>query len=151
MQIRRKIIELFPHCSQNGQIDRKIIAQQLINDQTKLQQLEKLIHPIVRKQIKQAIKMAHRQRKKHFFIDIALLYEGGLYKICHKVILAVAKLPVRRIRYLKRGGLSVAQFNNIVNKQLTDKYKIKQADFIIQTGLGKDKTIKQLNIIYKKL
>src|SRR3954468_17219626 len=45
----KRIAQLFPEAVVDGSVDRKVLAERVLNDPEALQQLERAIHPLVRK------------------------------------------------------------------------------------------------------
>ena len=84
-------------------------------------------------------------------MDIPLLFENNLEKICDFTVLFYAPLKTRKKRAIRRRGMQKKILVKIINSQLSDKIKKKKADFIINTSASKDwcfnkiiKTIEQI-------
>ena len=87
-------------------------------------------------------------------MDIPLLFENNLEKICDYVILLYAPKVIRKKRAIKRTGMREKIVENIMHNQLSDGLKKKKADFIINTNTTKKNTytilMKTINLIKKK-
>ena len=106
---------------------KKIIS----SDKKYLKDLEKIIHPLVRKQI---IKFIKKNRGKKFLIfEIPLLIESKQMQSYDKIIFVNSRIDLRLKRYLKRGNNK--RFFNLLNKrQLSPANKIKYCDHVINNN-----------------
>ena len=96
-----------------------------------LKDIEKIIHPIVRKQIRSFIKI--NKKKKFIIFEIPLLIESKLMKNYDKIILVNSRRDIRLKRYLKRGN-NKKIFNLLNNRQLSPAKKIKFCDYVINNN-----------------
>ena len=101
--------------------------------------LEKIIHPIVRKQIRNFLK--NNKKKKFVIFEIPLLIESKLMKNYDKIILVNSRRDIRLKRYLKRGN-NKKIFNLLNKRQLSPAKKIKFCDYVINNN-GSIKLLKK--------
>jgi dephospho-CoA kinase len=142
---------LYPKAYSQGAINRHKLASSVFNNPQDLKNLEQILHPLVRREMYEAIKLAHRQRRKCIILNIPLLFENSLDKICDVVLLSFVNPKLQEQRYLKRGGRSVKELQNIINKQMSAKEKRKRADVIINTSLSKASVVRQLDLVTSRL
>ena len=76
-------------------------------------------------------------------MDIPLLFECGLDKMCDYVILMYSTKTIRRERALKRPGMDKAMFSKIVKNQIGDSFKKRKSNFVINSNTSKRKTFAQ--------
>jgi dephospho-CoA kinase len=115
-------------------IDKKIIREEIFNNTKKRKLLEGYIHAEVKK-ARNAFLKKHKQKKTDIvFLDIPLLFEKKLEKICHFTILFYASLAIRKKRAIRRRGMQKKILEKIINSQLSDKIKKKKADFVVDTS-----------------
>ena len=120
---------------------KSLVKQKILNDKSFFKKLEKIIHPLVRKEMIKFIKK--NKSKKFIFFEIPLLVESRLMKNFDIIIFIKAKRDLRFKRFKKKGGDK--NFFNILNsKQLNDKKKVKYCDYVIVNE-------KNLNILKKNL
>ena len=113
-----------------------------------LLELEKIIHPLVRKEIKS---FSLKNKKKHFlFFEIPLLIESKLMKNYDKIIFVNSKRNLRLKRFLKRGK-SKKIFNILDKRQLSPAKKIKFCDYVINNNGTLNKLKRQIKSIKNKL
>lgn len=135
---------------ENGILDRQLLATIVFNDSRKLQLLNGIIHPAVKKHFENWI----LNYKKHPFIvyEAAILFESGSYKICDLIITITAPLELRIQRVIERDTTSFDQVTKRINMQWTDEQRISKSDFVIENvdlEVAKqkiDKILKILNI-----
>ena len=127
----------------------KIQVKNLIKkDKNKLQKLESIIHPLVRKEMNRSLKT-----KKNFNIsifEIPLLIEGKLTKYFDIILFVAANEKIRLRRYIQRGG-NKKIFTILNKRQMSQKKKIKKSDFIIYNNRSVKNLKKRLDIILKRL
>jgi dephospho-CoA kinase len=120
---------------------KKKLKSIILNNKIKFNKLEKLVHPLVRKEMN---KFSQFYRNKRFlFYEIPLLVENKLIKKFDLVIFIRANKKIRLKRFKLKGG-DIKLFNFLNSKQLPDKKKIKFCDHVIVNE-------KNLNILKKKL
>lgn len=85
--------------NKNKTLDRKKIAHIIFADKKKKKKLEKIVHPFVRREIFSQLKKLKR-RHRVIFLDIPLLFESGLDRICTHTICVYApvKLQLKRLK-----------------------------------------------------
>ena len=120
---------------------KKLLREKIKEDKSNIQKLERIIHPLVRKEMKKFIKK--NNKKKFIFLEIPLLIESNLTNIFDIIFYIKAKKSLRLKRFKKKGGNKI--FFNVLNKkQFSDKKKAKYCDHVIVNE-------KNLNIFKKNL
>ena len=114
---------------------KKIIS----SDKKSLKVLEKIIHPLVRIQIRKFTKK--NKGKKFIIFEIPLLVESKQMKNYDRIIFVNSRKDLRLKRYLKRGNNK--KFFSLLNKrQLSPEKKIKFCDYVINNN-GSIKLLKK--------
>ena len=134
-----------------NKIDKKTIREEIFTNTEKRKLLEKYLHAKVKKSRDIFLKKNRQKKTQIVFLDIPLLFENKLEKICNYTILFYAPLKIRKQRAIRRKGMQKRILVKIIKSQLSDKIKKKKADFIINTSASKDwcfnkilKTIEQI-------
>ena len=134
-----------------NKIDKKTIREEIFTNTEKRKLLEKYLHAKVKKSRDIFLKKNRQKKTQIVFLDIPLLFENKLEKICNYTILFYASLKIRKQRAIRRGGMQKRILVKIIKSQLSDKIKKKKADYIINTSASKDwcfnkilKTIEQI-------
>ena len=98
-------------------------------NKNKLNMLESIIHPLVRKEMNNFLKI----KSKILVLEIPLLIENKLNKFFDKIIFVDAKKKLRLKRYLKRNGKKNT-FELLNKRQLSSVIKKKICDFTINNN-----------------
>ena len=107
---------------------KKEIKKKILKKKKNLRKLEKIIHPLVRREM---LKFLKKNRKKKFlFFEIPLLIESKLQKYFDVTIFIKSKNSLRLKRYISRGG-NIKLFSILDKHQLKDSKKMKFCDHII--------------------
>tara|TARA_B100001029_G_C14850255_1_gene333306 strand:+ start:67 stop:630 length:564 start_codon:yes stop_codon:yes gene_type:complete len=123
------------------------IKKIIFKNKNNLKILEKIIHPIVRKNMKSFIK--RNKSKKILIFEIPLLVESKLMKNFDIIILVISKKKLRLKRYIKKSK-NKKIFDVLNKRQLGPAKKRKFCDFVISNNYSL-KVLKKnaKNIIYK--
>ena len=132
-------------------IDKKIIREEVFKNNKLKNRLEKFIHKEVQKSRNKFLKSHKKNKTKIVFLDIPLLFEKKLDKICDICILMFAPKKIREKRALKRQGITKKIFKQITNSQMNESVKKKKADYIINTSNTKKNCYKKIINIVKLL
>jgi dephospho-CoA kinase len=107
---------------------KKIILNMIANKEIELKNLEKIIHPFVRKNM---VNFANQNKKKKIVLfEIPLLIESKLQNFFDLVILVGASKKIRLKRYINKGG-GKKMFMFLNNRQIKNSKKIRYADYVI--------------------
>lgn len=87
-----KVVSLFgDHIRKdNGEIDREALAREVFSSKDKLQVLENIIHPSVKRKVEMELLEAQKANRKFAVIDLPLLKKSGLLEKIDYVILVTA-------------------------------------------------------------
>ena len=131
----------FPSAIANNKVNRKKLGEIVFSDKKSLQILEDILHPLVRKKLHHAIKQAYLRRHDMILLDIPLLFENRLHRLCHHVILADILPYLQKRRLIKIRKLPEVIYQSIIAKQMPLHQKRKLADKRIFMNLeyGKNK------------
>ncbi len=147
----RAVERAFPGVLKGDRIDRVELGKRVFDDSAALKRLERILHPAVRRSQRRFLEAQARRRAWAVVLDIPLLFEGGRGKRFDAVITVTAPASVQRQRVLRRPGMSEARFRSIVNRQMPDAEKKKRSDFVVQTGLGRAHSLRQIRKIVRVL
>lgn len=124
----------FPGVSVDGAIDRDKLSRQLIGHPQRLQQLEAIVHPLVRTRIRSFLSEAAARGETMAVVDIPLLFENGVDWGLDAIIVTVVDEAEQRRRALARPGMTVEKLDAILARQLPQAEKVKRATYIIDTS-----------------
>lgn len=146
-----RIGSVFENSVINGRIDRTKISQEIIINPSKLENLEQIIHPLVREKETEFVEKHRKNNEKLIVLDIPLLFETGTADRVDKIAVVSAPLDVQRQRVLAREGWNEEKFNRIISRQMPDQEKRRRADFVIDTGKGMEHAEEQVKKIIANL
>jgi dephospho-CoA kinase len=144
------VSEYFPEAYSEGHIDRKILGEMVFGDREKLAALEAILHPLVRVAEKKFLRLAKIKKRTHAILEIPLLFETGRDNDCDAVIVVRANKHVQKSRVLKRPGMTKERLKEVLALQMPSSDKVKLADYVINTGLSKQKVVAQVQRIMKQ-
>lgn len=134
--MKRKIVDLFGKDIYTPQgLNRSALAKLVFNRPELLVKLNAIVHPLVMEDFETWI--LNRFPKKILFIESAILYESGFYKLVDKVILITAHEDIRVDRVVKRDGITKEQVMARMKQQMSESEKINRADFVIHSDDNK--------------
>ena len=126
----------FPGTTVSGSVDRTKLAERVLGDAAALKRLEAIVHPLVRADAEAFLVRNRAAGAPLVVLDIPLLFETAGRGRVDKVVVVTAPADIQRARVLARPGMSEAKLAAILAQQVPDAEKRRQADFIIDTGLG---------------
>ncbi|MEI6798486.1 MAG: dephospho-CoA kinase [Pseudomonadota bacterium] len=121
---------LCPAAALHGAIDRGALKQWIAADPLALGQIEAVVHPLVAADRAQFL--ADITADIALF-DIPLLFEKGTDAEMDATLLVTAPPDVQRARVLARPGMTQAQFDLILQRQMPDAQKRARATHIVET------------------
>lgn len=131
------IEEAFPDLVRQGRLDRGALGARAFQNPQILGKLEQILHPLVIRAQKRFLMRQARIKTPMVVLDIPLLFETGLDRLCDKVVTVTASAEVQRQRVLGRPGMSERKFERIVASQTTDQEKQNRSDLVIRTDKGR--------------
>ena len=124
-----------------------LIKKKIFKDKSFIKKLEKIIHPLVRKEM---INFSKKYKNKKFiFFEIPLLVESRLMKNFDIIFFIKAKRSLRLKRFKEKGGDKFF-FNILDRKQFSDRKKAKHCDHVVVNEKNLDILKKNLLDILKR-
>ena len=120
----------YPGVIVNGSVTRPKLRALIAADPTALDRIQSLVHPLVAAD--RAAFLAN-QTGAIVLLDIPLLFETGADAQCDAVVVVSTSAALQRQRVLDRGGMTGAEFDLILARQMPDAEKRSRADYIIDT------------------
>lgn len=139
------------HGSDGAHIDRKMLGALVFQNETALNRLEAIIHPLVRACEREFLLEAQKRRCHLAVLDIPLLFETGGEARCDSTAVVSAPAFIQRLRVLRRRGMSQEKFAGINARQMSDREKRRRAEFVIPTGLDRRVSLRAVHDIAKIL
>ncbi len=146
-----QVAEAFGAAAGAGGIDRTALGRRVFGNAAALEQLEGILHPLVRAREKRFLAAARRRRVPLVVLDIPLLFETGGEARCDAVAVVSAPPFVQRARVLGRPGMTPEKLSAIRARQMPDAEKRRRADFVIATGTHRGDSLRRIRDIVRML
>jgi dephospho-CoA kinase len=133
-EIRQKVIQLFGKEAyfENGNLNRKHIAQIAFSNAAMLQQLNKTVHPIVFADFDTWC--LEHQHAPYIVKEAALMFETDSYLSLNKIITVTSPEHIRIERVKQRDGIDEQAIRERMKQQFTQEEKLKRSDYEIRNN-----------------
>ncbi|HSM47064.1 MAG TPA: dephospho-CoA kinase [Draconibacterium sp.] len=123
-EIKKGLVALFGReiYGSDNRINRKMLADLIFNDDNLLEQVNRLVHPVVRNEF---INWLKTQNSEYIIHEAAILFESGFYKMMNYTILVSAPEEMRIDRVTKRENITPEMVRGRMAKQWSDEEKRK--------------------------
>jgi dephospho-CoA kinase len=119
-------------CDSNGALDRSKLGKLVFANEDSRKKLEDILHPLVRENIFDELNfLAAQQHNPVIVLDIPLLHEGGLDKLCDFMVFVDTPDAQRQSRACERHGWDAAHWQAREKMQLPIASKKSLADAIV--------------------
>ncbi len=147
------VTALFPvaYDKKSGAIDRARLRRALGNDHAKWDELESVLHPLVRNTQQRFLKAQKSQGAEIAVLDIPLLFETGAEQRLDYTICVTAPPFIQEQRLNARGSADLEDRAFRLARQMPDEQKRRYADFVVHTGLGLAYTHEELRGIIRRI
>lgn len=115
----------------SGEMNRPWLRQQIFADPSKRQQLENIIHPIVRQGLLSFVQHHAEQHAPYVILEVPLLIEGGLDQLCDRVLVVDVDEATQMVRLQARDDCGLAQAQQILAAQSPRAARLNKADNVI--------------------
>jgi dephospho-CoA kinase len=120
-------------------VDRQALGRKVFGDPEALQDLEDILHPLVRRETDRRMAASDADL---FVAEIPLLFEGK-HNGAFDYTVAVVVPKERRVAWAAGRGVDEAELRAIEARQLSQEEKARRADVVVQNDGGLDKLRKQ--------
>ena len=138
------IAAAFPGTVEGGVLSRNRLRAAVVGNEAAMKRLEAIIHPLVRRQERAFLARARRARARAAVLDIPLLFETGGDKRVDFTVVVSAPRAVQIERVSRRRGMTRAQTDAIIARQMPDSQKRRRADLVVRTGLSRHAALRPL-------
>lgn len=128
-------------------IHRKKLAEIIFNNKLALQQVNNLVHPLVRDEFN---RWTMQQRCPYVIQEAAILFESQQTHLFDKIITVTAPIDLKIKRIIKRDNVSAENVLERMKNQMDDDFKIANSDYVIDND-GIKMLIPQIIKIHNKL
>lgn len=119
----------------DGEIDRKKLADHVFNNKEALEKLNSMTHPYVKDEIRKLIAEAEASGECRFVaLESAILLECGYEDICDEFWYVYTKPEIRRQRMKETRNYSDEKVDSVMRNQQPDEVFFKQCSFVIENN-----------------
>ena len=133
---------------ENNKVNREKLSKLVFDNPDKLQKLNGIIHPLVKKHFDSWLK--NYSNLKFVFKEAAILFESGGDKYCNAIITVTSPIETRIQRIIERDKTDKESVLKRIQNQWSDEQRIAKSDYVI-TNIGIESTKKQIDDILKTL
>lgn len=119
----------------DGEIDRKKLADHVFNNKEALEKLNSMTHPYVKDEIRKLIAEAEASGECRFVaLESAILLECGYEDICDEFWYVYTKPEIRRQRMKETRNYSDEKVDSVMRNQQSDEVFFEQCSFVIKNN-----------------
>jgi dephospho-CoA kinase len=141
----------FPGVVKDGAVDRRELGRRVYDDKAALRRLESIVHPLVGRHRDEFLSRMKARREPVVVLDIPLMFEAGLDRLCDATIVVSAPQFLQEARVLSRPGMTAERLARVRAQQMSDAEKRRRADYVVETGAGRAHTLRRLRDIVRVL
>lgn len=118
----------------DGTLNRRALGQIVFSDKSALEQLDALMQPLLLEMITAGVDAARQAGAIACVLDMPLLYEKNLDRLCDRVWCAWLPEDVQLERLIARDGFTREEALNRIHSQMPTDEKAARADIVIDTS-----------------
>jgi dephospho-CoA kinase len=128
-QLRSAIIHIFGNEAYSNKIvNRKFISSIVFSDPAKLELLNSIVHPVIKKD---AEAWMYKQATPYAIHEAALIFEAKVDERLDCVIGVSSPRELRIKRVMERDNVNREEILNRINRQLDEEIKMSKCDFVL--------------------
>lgn len=136
----------------DGSIDRQRLARKAFASGRSLTQLNRIIHPVVTRKIKQSIKrIKERDPDSVVVVDAPLLFEADLAKDLDRIVVVAADFSRQLRRLTRERKITPGDIRLRISKQMKLKEKVGLADYVVDNNSTLEHTEAQVRQIWEEI
>ena len=141
----KKLRKILPKFIKSFPISKKELSKAIIDNKKNIKKIEKIVHPIVQKNISKFVKK--NKKKKLLIFDIPLLLENKKFNNKYVLIYVDANRKDIGKEIKKRRNYNPVLYNKLKKAQLPLEIKKKRSNFIIKNDFKRLTIKKNVNIL----
>lgn len=132
----------------DNKIDKTKVSSIVFGDKSKLEKLNKLIHPIIFDKTNKEIELSI---ENIVFVDVPLLFEVGFDKLTNYNIVVSIDLEKQIERLINRNNFSREEALARINAQMPQAQKIDLADYEVSNNGSREDLYEQVDKVIEKI
>ena len=134
----------------DGEIDRRKLGGIVFADEDARRKLNSIVHPAVMAESRAQIENARASGVKMCILDVPLLFETGMEKLCDEPWLIYVPREEQIRRMAERDGLDAAAAAARIDSQMPLEEKLKRADVAIDSSGTIEQTREKLRCLWEE-
>jgi dephospho-CoA kinase len=134
-----------------GELDRAELGKIVFSDAEARRTLDSIIHPIVRQLAAERFRELAERGEPLACYEVPLLYEVGLDRTYHPVLVVSAPLAQREQRIAQRDGFDPRQVAARIAAQMPLEDKVRRADYVIDNAGTREELIEATDAVLSAL
>lgn len=135
----------------DGELDRKKLGQIVFSDDSKLELLNSVTHPHIRRRMKAQMNELESKNNKVIVLDIPLLFEAKMEDLVDIVLVVFAKEEIQIKRIMERDNCTQEEAMRIIKTQISQQDKISKSDYTIDNSGTIEELKEKLNGFLEKI
>lgn len=135
----------------DGSLDRARMGQIVFRDRQKLDQLENIIHPLIRERVEELKRELRGAGHRIAIYDVPLLFEKNMESLFDGVIVVACGFEQQLQRFIARNGVDEVTARARIAQQLPIEDKVKRADWIVDNSGSKAQLEKNVKVLLEEL
>ncbi len=131
-------------------LDRKRLGSRVFGDPAALAALDRIVHPHLLTAIREQVHSAGRMMNR-VVVDAALIFEWGMEREFHAVILVTAPEELRLRRLMERENFSREEAEARIRSQMPESGKIPKAAYVIENTGTMEELEEKVDEVWRKL
>ena len=146
----KKIKRRFPDSYTGNIMNKEYMVRKLFYDESgqNLKDIFEIIKPFLMKEIDNFYK--EHSHKKYVLVESALIYEYDLQSNFDEIIFVNTEPELRKSAAIKRDGISEKEYELRMKTQISDDYKLKNSNWIINNDFT-TKVQEQIKLIHESI
>lgn len=140
------IIQLFGKeiIKKDKSIDRRMVSDVVFSHAEKLEQLNAIIHPAVKRYIRRCLEEQKQAGREICVVEAALLLEDHYQEFCDEIWYVHTDEEIRISRLMESRGYSREKSENIIHNQASEGFFRAHADYVIENNGDLEATHRQI-------
>lgn len=135
----------------DGELDRKKLGQIVFSDDSKLELLNSVTHPHIRRKMKNQMNELEIKNNKVIVLDVPLLFEAQMEDLVDLVLVIFVKEEIQVKRIMERDNCTQEEAMRIIKTQISQQDKISKSDYTIDNSGTIEELKEKLNGFLEKI
>ncbi len=153
-EVRQEIRKVFGNnvYYRNGKLKRKLVGRIVFEDESKLNRLNKIVHPRMVARIVDELEEARdKGRYKIIALDVALIFELNLEHMFDEIVVVSSKMNHRIQRIKERDDLPEKEIRERIARQIPIEDKCKWSNMVIQNNGDLEELERRSRVVFDRL